>query len=170
MLTKIWHSCHLWGISLRSLWGPLCSSLSSHSLRWRPLSWNNDNTDSNDNRINHMPIMTEIKIMITIAAISIGMMIMIVMRRPLSWNKPGWVRRRHVWQFWTTSLFEKFQNDDNRGLSKHRILILFGCSQFSIAHPRLPCYVIVSEWSYDATAAVLEEDQRAEVEDKFHIW
>ena len=36
-----------------------------------------------------MPIMTEIKIMITIAAISIGMMIMIVMRRPLSWNKPG---------------------------------------------------------------------------------
>ena len=44
----------------------------------------NNDTDSNDNRINHMPIMTEIKIMITIAAISIGMMIMIVMRRPLS--------------------------------------------------------------------------------------
>ena len=51
---------------------------------------------------------------------------------------------------------------------KHRILILFGCSQIYIAHPRLPFYAIVSEWSYDATAAVLEEDQRAEVEDKSH--
>ena len=26
------------------------------------------------------------------------------------------------------------------------------------------------EWSYDATAAVLKEDQRAEVEDKSHTW
>ena len=64
---------------------------------------------------------------------------------------------------------QKIQDDDNRGLSKHRILILFGCSQIYIAHPRLPFYAIVSEWSYDATAAVLEEDQCAEVEDKSHI-